>query len=297
MTEDVFYCPFSFPASEVILENNLAFAIFDKYPVSKGHMLIIPKRHVGDYFLLTMEEQASCYLLLNMLKKIIDKKHKPNGYNVGININEGAGQTVGHVSIHLIPRYNGDVRDPVGGVRNVIFKRANYLKHKEKWGLNSLSNFKAIQPKSDKDRMKAFCAYLNELVFHNSNFIDVIMQCIDDNNNIVPVQHKSIYEAFLAGKEIAISLSCSLEENGDGKHLFLDNQWRIHKKIDYTPTPHEYYSLIPFEQKTMVLTIQNKYKIKRFGIVERTTHGTSIFIEHPLYKEVTDAMEEMVESF
>ena len=297
MKEDIFYCPFSFPASEVILENNLAFVIYDKYPVSRGHALVIPKRHVNDYFKLTMEEQMACYALLNMLKKMIDKKYHPSGFNVGINIDNSAGQTVMHTCIHVIPRYKDGTNKSARGVRNVIAERADYLNHKDKWSKDSLSNYSNIEPKSDKERMKSFHNYLDELIYHNSDFIDVTMQCIDDNNNIVPVQHENIYEAFLAGKEIAISLSCMLEADGNGKYLFVDNEWRVHKNVDYKPYLEEYNSLVPYKQDTMVLTMQNEYKIKRFGIVERTTSGTSIFFEHPLYEEITDAMEELVEGF
>ena len=297
MNNDTFYCPFSFPASEVILENNLAFAIYDKYPVSKGHALVIPKRHVANYFELTIEEQTACHLLLNMLKKMLHKKYNPSGYNVGINIDESAGQTVPHTSIHLIPRYKTNASNPSSGVRNVIAQRADYLNYKEKWASNSPSNYSNIQPKSDKERMWAFYCYLNELVFHNKHFIDVTLQCIDANNNIVPVQHENIYEAFVAGCEIAISLSCMLKQDDDGKYLFVDNEWRVHKNVDYKAYLDEYSSLVPYEQDTMVLTMQNEFKIKRFGIVERTTSGTSVFFEHPLYKEITDAMQELVDGF
>lgn len=297
MKNDIFYCPFSFPASDVILENNLAFAIYDKYPVSRGHALVIPKRHVDNYFELTIEEQMACHVLLNMLKKMLDKKYRPSGYNVGINIDESAGQTVRHTSIHLIPRYKTNVTNPTSGVRNVIAQRADYQNHKEEWLENSASNYSNMQPKSDNERMRAFYNYLDELVFHNSDFMDVTMQCIDANNNIVPVQHENIYEAFVAGCEIAISLSCMLDADADGKYLFVDNEWRVHKNVDYKAYLDEYSSLVPYKQDTMVLTMQNEYKIKRFGIVERTTCGTSIFFEHPLYKEITDAMQELVDGF
>ena len=297
MRTDIFYCPFSFPASDIILENNLAFAIYDKYPVSIGHALVIPKRHVSDFFELTIQEQTACQLLLNMLKKMLDKKYHPDGYNVGINIGENAGQTVYHASLHLIPRYKTDDSNHATGVRNVIAKRANYLKHKDKWAKDSPSNYSNTHYRSDNERMKALCSYLDELIYHNSHFIDVTMQCVDANNNIVPVQHKNIYEAFLAGEEVAISLSCFSEVDEEGKYFFVDNEWRVRKNVDFKPYLDEYSSLVPYEQDTMVLTIQNEYKIKRFGIVERTTYGTSIFFEHPLYKEITDAMKEFVEGF
>lgn len=121
-------CPFCLNnlTSEIILENNFSYAIYDKFPVSKGHILIIPKQHNSNYFDLSLEEQKECLILLNNAKKIIDKEFKPDGYNIGININKDAGQTIWHAHIHLIPRYNGDVEEPRGGVRGVIPFKKNY---------------------------------------------------------------------------------------------------------------------------------------------------------------------------
>ena len=121
-------CPFCNPDAkrELILESATAFAIFDKFPVSNGHALIIPKKHCSDYFELTFKEQSACWFMLNKVKEILKKKFNPDGFNVGININESAGQTVPHVHIHLIPRYKGDVENPRGGVRGVIPERRNY---------------------------------------------------------------------------------------------------------------------------------------------------------------------------
>lgn len=114
------------PERNTIAESPSAFAIFDKYPVSKGHALIISKRHCANYFELSAEEQLACWSLLNKVKDVLNKSFNPDGFNVGININEAAGQTVSHVHIHLIPRYKGDVEDPRGGVRGVIPDRKNY---------------------------------------------------------------------------------------------------------------------------------------------------------------------------
>lgn len=119
-------CPFCLNNlnSEILLENNFSYAIYDKFPVSKGHILIIPKKHNSNYFDLSLEEQKECLILLNNAKKVIDEEFKPDGYNIGININKDAGQTIWHAHIHLIPRYNGDVTEPRGGVRGVIpFKK------------------------------------------------------------------------------------------------------------------------------------------------------------------------------
>jgi diadenosine tetraphosphate (Ap4A) HIT family hydrolase len=115
-------CPFCNPdpKRELILESATAFAIFDKFPVNNGHALIIPKRHCADYFQLSFKEQSACWYILNATKKVLEEKFKPEGFNVGINVNEQAGQTISHVHIHLIPRYLGDIDNPEGGVRGVI---------------------------------------------------------------------------------------------------------------------------------------------------------------------------------
>ena len=121
-------CPFcnTDAKRELILESATAYAIFDKFPVSNGHALIIPKKHYADYFELTFKEQSACWFMLNKVKEILKKKFKPDGFNIGINIHESAGQTVPHVHIHLIPRYKGDVENPRGGVRGVIPEKRNY---------------------------------------------------------------------------------------------------------------------------------------------------------------------------
>jgi len=121
-------CPFCHPdlQRELIVESATAYAIFDKYPVSNGHALIIPKKHCSDYFELSFKEQSACWQVLNNVKKILIKKFNPDGFNIGVNIGNAAGQTIQHVHIHLIPRYNGDVKEPRGGVRGVIPDKQNY---------------------------------------------------------------------------------------------------------------------------------------------------------------------------
>lgn len=114
------------PEREVILQTPLAFAIYDKFPVNPGHALIIPRKHFRDFFDLPFEDQSACLLLLNQVKEIISRQFNPSGFNVGINIGEAAGQTISHVHIHLIPRYEGDVENPRGGVRGVIPDRRSY---------------------------------------------------------------------------------------------------------------------------------------------------------------------------
>lgn len=99
---------------------------FGEIPVSKGHVLIITKGHAATFFDITNEEQIAIIDLLNKCKEYIDKKYHPDGYNVGLNCGESAGQSVMHVHMHLIPRYKGDVENPRGGIRGVIPNRKNY---------------------------------------------------------------------------------------------------------------------------------------------------------------------------
>lgn len=114
------------PKVELLSETATAVAFLDGYPVSEGHTLIVPKRHVANYFDLTIHEQRALWLLVNRCKKILTERYNPDGFNVGVNVNETAGQSIFHVHIHLIPRYKGDVENPKGGVRGVIPGRRGY---------------------------------------------------------------------------------------------------------------------------------------------------------------------------
>jgi diadenosine tetraphosphate (Ap4A) HIT family hydrolase len=107
---------------EIICETATCVAFYDGYPVSPGHALIIPKRHVASYFDLTNHEREAMNVMLTYVKSRIDERYHPDGYNIGINVNEAAGQSVGHVIMHLIPRYHGDVPNPKGGIRSILRK-------------------------------------------------------------------------------------------------------------------------------------------------------------------------------
>ncbi|MFZ5515369.1 MAG: bifunctional class I SAM-dependent methyltransferase/HIT family protein [Candidatus Zhuqueibacterota bacterium] len=121
-------CPFCNLSNQtkLITESATAYAIYDNYPVSKGHSLIIPKDHIPNYFDLSEHSKRACWLIVDRVKQKLDIKFKPNGYNIGININQEAGQTIHHVHIHLIPRYKNDVENPRGGVRHVIPGKGYY---------------------------------------------------------------------------------------------------------------------------------------------------------------------------
>lgn len=120
-------CIFCNPDEEsVVLRNNHGYARYDGYPVSPGHLLIIPYRHVSSLFDLTDKEVQGLWSLLKAGKEFLNEKYHPDGFNVGVNVGEAAGQSIFHVHIHLIPRYHGDVKDPKGGVRGVIPGRMGY---------------------------------------------------------------------------------------------------------------------------------------------------------------------------
>lgn len=116
---------------EIICETATCVAFYDGYPVSLGHALIIPKRHVVSYFDLTNHEREAMNVVLQYVKQKVDGRYHPDGYNVGINVNEAAGQSVFHVHMHLIPRYKGDVPNPKGGVRGVIPSKQSYDANEE----------------------------------------------------------------------------------------------------------------------------------------------------------------------
>lgn len=120
-------CPFcTLPPERIVASSNLAVLIRDAYPVTPGHSLVIPKRHIGSWFEASEEERAAMLALLDIAKAMIDKEIKPDGYNIGINDGPAAGQTVPHLHMHLIPRFKGDVPDARGGVRWVIAAKAKY---------------------------------------------------------------------------------------------------------------------------------------------------------------------------
>ncbi len=117
--------------SGVAHENDLAYASYDSYPVSKDHCLIIPKRHIKDYFSLSQNELIACDELIKTVKnEIINKDQSVKGFNIGTNIGKDSGQSIFHCHIHLIPRRAGDVENPQGGVRSVIPNKQHYKRQK-----------------------------------------------------------------------------------------------------------------------------------------------------------------------
>ena len=122
---DCFFCK-CINKKDFTLENEYAIARFDDFPVNRGHLEIVPKRHIKDWWETNDKERKAIFDLLDKAKELIDSKYQPDGYNIGMNLGESAGQSVMHLHVHLISRYNGDVENPRGGVRAVIPQNQNY---------------------------------------------------------------------------------------------------------------------------------------------------------------------------
>jgi diadenosine tetraphosphate (Ap4A) HIT family hydrolase len=124
------------PQDRVVDQNELCYAVWDKYPVTPGHLLVIPKRHAADYFKLSRPELNAAHFLLEEWKKHLQGSDpKVKGFNVGINCGPAAGQTVSHCHVHLIPRREGDVENPAGGVRHLIPGQGHYPLAREAAGV------------------------------------------------------------------------------------------------------------------------------------------------------------------
>ena len=114
------------PEREIIAQNARAIAVFDSFPVSPGHALILPRRHVATIWELESDEYSDCFTLVRNVRPVLEARFNPDGFNVGANCGEAAGQSIWHAHIHVIPRYKGDTPNPRGGVRHVIPLKGNY---------------------------------------------------------------------------------------------------------------------------------------------------------------------------
>ena len=119
MAKDATNCELCEPM-DVVVENSLAYVRHDSNSLSRGHMLVVPKRHVANVFDMSAEEQTAVLRLLGQAQRLVQDKHSPDGYNIGVNVGKAGGQSRMHVHVHLIPRYVGDVPDPRGGIRCVL---------------------------------------------------------------------------------------------------------------------------------------------------------------------------------
>jgi diadenosine tetraphosphate (Ap4A) HIT family hydrolase len=133
MSDQDIDCPFcSREQRSLLVESDFALAIPDGYPITKGHTLVIPKRHVASLFDLSEVEQAAIWRIVAEVRRLLAVRYQPDGFNLGINDGKAAGQTVMHAHVHVIPRRNGDVADPRGGVRWLVPNKAAYWGDRQK---------------------------------------------------------------------------------------------------------------------------------------------------------------------
>ena len=120
-------CPFcNLPEKDVLARTDMAVAFYDRFPVSPGHVLVIPEDHVGSLLELPEKDLTELWSLVAYIRNQLTEQYQPAGFNIGINEGIAAGQTVAHAHIHIIPRYAGDVADPRGGIRWVVPAKAKY---------------------------------------------------------------------------------------------------------------------------------------------------------------------------
>ena len=180
------------PRAHWVLHNDLAFAVFDKYPVNDGHLLLIPHRLIPTWFDATPAEQQALLELINDAKRLLDERYQPDGYNIGINVGPAAGQTVMHLHVHVIPRFHGDMDDPRGGVRHVIPWKGNYLDDSD--GSSAL----AIGGESPRDH---FWEHLRPH-FASARRIDIVAAFIQDSG--LRLLQRSLHSVVERGGQIRL---------------------------------------------------------------------------------------------
>lgn len=124
--ESCTFCELNKQERRIVAETDKFLAVRDNYPVSPGHTLLIPKRHLASFFELSKEELDDLHRILSAVRDILGQELKPDGFNIGINDGKAAGQTIFHLHVHVIPRYIGDVEHPEGGIRNILSSEVRY---------------------------------------------------------------------------------------------------------------------------------------------------------------------------
>jgi superfamily II DNA or RNA helicase/diadenosine tetraphosphate (Ap4A) HIT family hydrolase/SOS-response transcriptional repressor LexA len=176
------------PRNEWVAHNDLAFAIRDGFPVSPGHTLVIPFREVLTWFEATPEERTAIFDLVLAVKAGLDEELKPTGYNVGFNAGTAAGQTVPHLHVHVIPRYDGDVPDPTGGIRHVIPGKGNY-------------RVQSAPPLATGGVPDPFLAHVAPL-FERADHVDIVAAFVQDSGLLL--LHDAVHRAVARGCRIRL---------------------------------------------------------------------------------------------
>lgn len=148
-------CPFCSPARESVLyEGEMIMILLDGYPASRGHLLVVPKRHVETWNKLSWEEKEALLKGVELAMEALKNALKPDGFNVGINLGKAAGQTVPHLHVHVIPRWSGDCKSPRGGVRKAVLDLEDEnLSMKERWERNRLNKREIQELKHHFDKL------------------------------------------------------------------------------------------------------------------------------------------------
>lgn len=208
------------PPTEWIASNRSAFAIWDRFPVSPGHALVVPFRLVPTWWDASEEEHADLMALATEVKEVIDEIHRPSGYNLGFNAGEAAGQTVAHLHLHVIPRYPGDVPDPRGGVRHVIPDRGNYLEMRSGWR-NDESEIELYDALHDESRLRT--ALLRCIQSSDFNRIDLLVSFIMRSGLDLVLEH--LDDALSRGAQVRILTTDYLSiTDPDALAVLLDRQ-------------------------------------------------------------------------
>jgi superfamily II DNA or RNA helicase/diadenosine tetraphosphate (Ap4A) HIT family hydrolase/phage repressor protein C with HTH and peptisase S24 domain len=191
--------------SEWILSNELAFAVLDRFPVNPGHILVITKRLVATWFEASPSEQAAVMALVNEVKQYLDQnlQPKPSGYNVGFNSGSSAGQTVMHLHVHVIPRYDGDMADPRGGVRHVIPEKGNYLSTSELRASAASSKVSSLQLVTGHPNSKLWDHLSNRLI--GAKLVDVLASFVQPSG--LQVIEARLFEAVRNQATLRILIS------------------------------------------------------------------------------------------
>jgi len=216
-----------------IIENDFAFAIYDGFPVSEGHTLIIPKKQVVSIFDLDSNEYHHCFDLVKEITILLQNNFKVESFNIGINNGLDAGQTIAHAHIHVIPRYKGDIEDPRGGVRNILIDKSGYLNKTIDVvaAVIKKDNKFLIARRSNKKDLAGYWEYPGGKVEEGETDEDSLKRELQEEFGIAVKIHHFLTNSFYRYEKLNINLKAYLVE-----HLSGDFTLKEHDKIEWITT-------------------------------------------------------------
>lgn len=241
-------CPFCEPVTQerVFYRDEFVMGLWDAFPVSAGHALLVPIRHVATWFDASNEERIALTEAIDFARAVIEENHRPDGYNIGVNSGVAAGQTIFHLHLHVIPRYRGDVRDPRGGVRHVIPSRGNYLS-----GLTSDHNDASI---SERVLITGAEGPLLPLLKHHlteSDSVDIAV-AFTMRSGLLLI-HPYLAELLSRGGRLRILTGDYLDTTDpDALLLLLDLEGKIERRVYETAGIPGFSPVRPFHPKAYV---------------------------------------------